>query len=252
VLGAVAVLRDITAIKKLDAAKSTFVSLVAHEVKRPLGIIEGYLDVVLSGLTKDPDKTRDMMQKALVRARTLRVMVTELLNLTAMETGRFSLTRAPLDLRAVAAEVVESYAERAAEKRIELRLEPSDANGSARVLADRGAMTNVIGNLVDNAIKYTPQGGHVRVRVACGPDGVQATVQDDGVGISPADRDRLFEEFFRARNAAVAEVPGTGLGLAVVKRLVDLHDGKVAVQTAEGRGSAFTVTLPLLDAGVGD
>ncbi len=249
VSGAVAVLSDITGLKKLSRAKSMFVSMVAHEVKSPLAAIEGYLNVILSGAAGvDAERDRRMLERCVVRARTLRVMVTELLSLTAMETGNFSIRRERLDLSVLAREVVEAYRERAAEKRIALDFAQSaparEDEAPGGVLADREAMRSAFSNLVDNALKYTPEGGHVWVRVRADPLYFLFSVRDDGVGVSEADQPRLFEEFFRAKNRLTSSVPGTGLGLSLVKRLVDLHQGTLQVRAAPGQGSEFSIRLP--------
>ncbi len=246
ILGAVTVLRDITALKKLETAKSMFVSMVAHEVKNPLAAIEGYLNVILSGLAgEDPERDRQMMRRALVRARTLRTMISELMNLTALETGNFVMKRSPVDLDEIVAEAVESCREKATEKGIELSFK---CNGEIeQVLADRKAMLSVCTNLIDNAIKYTPDRGHVGVRIDRDSVYAKVTVCDDGIGMTEEEKDKAFEEFFRAKNQYTASVPGTGLGLSLVKHLVDLHQGRVTLETSPGRGSTFTVYLPVLD-----
>ncbi len=247
--GAVAVFSDITTLKKLETAKSMFVSMVAHEVKSPLAATEGWLNLILSGmLVKNPEEERHMIQRSLLRVRTLRGMVNELLNLTAIQTGNFTLKRLPVDVAVVLKEVAAAYAERAAEKRITLSVCAGDgeADQAENVLADREAISIVFSNLVENAIKYGRDEGHVEARV--GRSGIYATVsvKDDGIGMSAADREKVFEEFYRARNELTASIPGTGLGLSLVKRLTELHQGTVTVESALGQGSVFTVSLPLL------
>jgi signal transduction histidine kinase len=243
--GAVAVFSDITGIKKLETAKSMFVSMVAHEVKNPLAAAEGWLNLVLTGAAKvDRDEERRMLERAMVRMRTLRAMVNELLSLTAIETGRFQLHRVPLDPAAVAAEVVEAHHEKAAEKRVTISVAPGGTAAST-VLADRDALAIVLANLVDNAIKYTPEGGSISV--ATGRDGIYATVsvRDTGIGLSPEDRERVFEEFYRVRSEQTHGITGTGLGLSLVKRLVEQHQGSISVDSEPGKGSTFTVRLPI-------
>jgi len=246
VLGAVAVLRDITALKKLETAKSMFVSMVAHEVKNPLAAIEGYLNVILSGLAgEDPERDRQMMRRALLRARTLRTMISELMNLTALETGNFVMKRSPLNLDQVVAEAVESCREEAAKKEIELSFQ---SNGEIeQILADRKAMLSVFTNLIDNAIKYTSNRGHVEVRLDRDSLYAKVAVRDDGIGMTEEERSKAFEEFFRAKNKYTVRVPGTGLGLSLVKRFVDMHQGRVTLKSSLGKGSTFTVLLPVLD-----
>ena len=247
-LGAVALLRDITPLKKLDVAKSMFVSLVAHEVKRPLGIIESNLELILSGLTREnPRKDLDMMQKAMNRARSLRAMVSELMDLTAIETGRFRIERSPQDVCEVVKQAVENLTQEARDKEIELTVTCDPNAACARALADRGAISRVFTNLVDNAVKYTPRGGSVSVRVDRSGPYLNVTVQDNGIGMTPEDKERAFEEFFRARNESTAGEPGSGLGLTLVKRIVDMHQGRIALQTEPGEGSRFVVSLPMLE-----
>ena len=242
--GAVAVFSDVTALKKLETAKSMFVSMVAHEVKSPLAATEGWLNLFLSGmLAKKPEEERHMIERSLLRVRTLRAMVNELLNLTAIQTGNFTLKRTPVELGAVLKEVCAAYADRAAEKHIGVA---TCVDQEQRVLADREAITIVFSNLVENAIKYGRDGGHVEVGLAGAGMYATVSVRDDGIGMSPTDKEKVFEEFYRARNELTASIPGTGLGLSLVKRLTELHQGTVAVESTPGEGSAFTVSLPLL------
>jgi signal transduction histidine kinase len=245
VSGAVAVLRDITAIKKLETAKSMFISMVAHEVKSPLAAIEGQLTAVLGGAVEgDRDQERGLIERALVRAKSLRTMVSDLLNLTAMETGHFTIKRSPLDLTRVVAEVVVANREKAEAKHITLTLTQGAGAQQGTVLADRDSMFMVFTNLIDNAIKYTPEAGQVQVRVDHDGIFVRVAVQDDGIGMTSEEKESAFDEFYRAKNRYTVHVPGTGLGLTLVKRLVNLHHGTITVQSEPEKGSTFTVCLP--------
>jgi len=247
VSGAVAVLRDATALKELDEAKSMFVSMVAHEVKRPLAAIEGYMSVLLSGAAgQDPDRGRRMLERSLLRARGLRTMLSELMDVVAMQTGRFTLKRTPVRIGELAVEARESCREAAEQKNIRLSVECEAGAADARALADREAMRSVFTNLIDNAVKYTGEGGRVEVCVAKAGDYVAVSVTDNGIGMTPEELSKAFDEFFRVTNARTADVPGTGLGLTIVKRLVDMHEGTVDVESAPGKGSAFTVRLPAI------
>jgi two-component system phosphate regulon sensor histidine kinase PhoR len=244
--GAVAVFRDITALKKLETAKSMFVSMVAHEVKSPLAAAEGWLNLILSGMVKhDPEEEKRIIARSLLRVKTLRGMVSELLNLTAIETGNFTLRRAPLDLAAVAAEAAEANREKAAEKKITIDAGGAPKGEPGNVLADHDALLIVANNLVENAIKYTPEGGKVWIRTARSGMYMSLSVEDTGIGMTPEERGKVFDEFFRARNEHTANIPGTGLGLSLVKRLTELHQGKVEVTSEPGKGSTFTVSLPV-------
>lgn len=244
--GAVAVFRDITALKKLETAKSMFVSMVAHEVKAPLAATEGWLNLIAGGIVKDnPEEHKKIVQRSLVRLRTLRAMVSELLNLTAIETGNFTLRRVPLSVPEAVAEAVEAVREKAAEKGMEVRYDSGSAGGAA-VLADRDAVKIIVGNLLENAVKYTPEGGCVSVAVARSGIYVNVSVRDTGIGMSPEECARAWDEFYRVRNEKTASIPGTGLGLSLVKRLTEMHQGRVIVASEPGKGSEFTVSLPAM------
>ena len=247
--GAVAVFSDVTEMKKLDTAKSMFVSLVAHEVKSPLAATEGWLNLILSGMLKhDAAEEHRMLQRALLRVRTLRIMVNELLSLTAIQTGNFSLKRSPVDVAGVVAEVVEASREKAMEKGIAVVVFGGGEGETPRVLADRDALSMVCGNLVENAIKYSREGGHVWVRVGSRGMYVTVAVKDDGIGMSPEDCTKVFDEFYRVRGEQTASIPGTGLGLSLVRRLTELHEGTVTLASVLGEGSEFTVSIPALPA----
>jgi two-component system, OmpR family, phosphate regulon sensor histidine kinase PhoR len=247
-LGAVTVLRDITALKKLEQAKSTFVSMVAHEIRSPLAAVEAYLSLILSdGATQDPAELRNSLERAVARTQALRNMVSELISLTAMETGKFTITRVPLSIKQSVREAMGGHAPKAKAKQIDLMLQDDLPPSQEAVLADRNALTSILTNLLDNAIKFTPPKGHVTVQISTDGTQVDVKVRDDGVGMSPEDAERAFDEFFRAKNEYTASVPGTGLGLAIVKRLVEMHNGRVVLRTAQGRGTEFTVSLPFAE-----
>jgi signal transduction histidine kinase len=246
ILGAVIVLRDITALKKLETAKSMFVTMVAHEVKNPLSAIEGYLSQILDGTIEDQETVRSTIGKAVARAEALRLMVSELMNLRAIEVQQFVLKRFPLDIKETVAQSIASLADKAEKCGIELCCEYESNSSPCRILGDNGALTSVFSNLIDNAIKYTPAPGKVVVKTSHDGFYVKVAVQDTGIGMTPEEKERVFEEFFRAKNEQTAMIPGTGLGLSLAKRLVELHNGRISVQSAPGKGSEFVVSLPAL------
>jgi len=248
VMGAVAVMRDVTVLKKLDVAKSMFISMVAHEVKNPLAAVENYLNLILGGYVDDePEQSRNMLERSLLRISTLRTMVSELINLTAIETGNFSVTRSELDIREVVSAAVEACQEKARERGHELSVTCDPDVERRRILADRDSLLMVCTNLIDNAIKYTPDHGHIHVRIESSGLFVKLAVKDDGIGMSDEEAERVFDEFFRAKNSGTVHVPGTGLGLSLVKKLVEIHEGTVSVQTTPGKGSTFVVCLPVAE-----
>lgn len=242
-LGAVAVLRDITALKKLEVAKSMFISMVAHELKSPLATIESSLNLILSGAAgDDPARNQHLIQRSLTRAAALRTLIGDLLNLTAIETGNFVLKRTKVDVSQITRSLVDSLTEKATEKGITLSLDCQAE--SCEILADTNAITSVISNLIDNAIKYTPTGGQVTVTLQCNGTYAKVSVKDTGIGMAPEELARVFDEFYRVKNQQTATIAGTGLGLTLVRRLVEMHQGRIDAESTPGVGSTFKVKLP--------
>jgi signal transduction histidine kinase len=244
--GAVAVFHDITELKKLETAKSMFVSMVAHELKSPLAATEGWLNLLLSGLIKDdPGEARHVIERSYIRVKTLRALVSELLSITAIETGNFQLHRSDVDVRAIARRAVQAAEERARSKSIELSLDDRNLEDANNAMADEEALALIFANLIDNAIKYTPIGGKVVVQLDQDGMYMSLSVKDNGVGIKAQDLDKVFDEFYRVKNEDTVDIPGTGLGLSLVKRLVELHQGQIEAESTPGLGSLFTVKVPL-------
>ena len=245
-LGGLALLRDITALKELSDAKSMFVSMVAHELKSPLAAIEGYLSLVLDDTAgHEPGRKRTMLERSLLRAKTLRGLVDELMSLRAMESGKFRISRTAMSLDGIIRELAGLYREKAREKNISLTTNMDGDATCPKVLADRDAMRSVFMNLIENAIKYTPAGGHVHIEVAGGDQFLNVSVTDDGIGMLASEQEHIFDEFFRARNAFTAGIPGTGLGLSLVRKLLDLHHAGIQVHSQPDKGSVFSVRIPL-------
>src|SRR6185312_12582076 len=161
------------------------------------------------------------------------------------EAGKLSLDEADVDLGAVARESVEAAAPRARDGGVELTLEEED---TPLVRGDRDRLAEALDNLVSNAIKFTPAGGRVVVRLACEYDRAVLEVTDTGIGISQADLEQLFQRFFRTQRATSAAIPGVGLGLTIAQAIVHGHDGQISVQSRDGEGTTFRIELPLLRA----
>ncbi len=241
-LGTVTVLRDVTQMKRVEQVKAQFVNMVAHELRAPLAAVDGYLTVMLEGLAPDPEKQMEMLSRSKQRLHALLDLVADLLDVARMEAGTVRREIAPQQVDEVLKEVVELM--RPLATQTEVRLVRETPEGLPAVEADREELIRLFNNLVSNAIKYNrPQG---RVFVTAEPDGpyVKVTVRDTGVGISEAGSRKLFSEFFREKHAENRHVVGTGLGLTIVKRIVDFYHGRIDVQSALGEGSTFTVWLP--------
>jgi two-component system phosphate regulon sensor histidine kinase PhoR len=241
-LGTVTVLRDITALKRVEQVKAQFVNMIAHELRAPLAAVDGYLSVMMEGLVTDSQKQKEMVSRSKRRLQALLNLVGDLLDVARMEAGTVRREISAQNVAEIAAEVTELMKPVADEA--EVGLEHDVPDSLPLVEADREEFIRLLNNLVSNAIKYNRRGG--RVTVTAEQDGpyVKLAVADTGVGISEEGVKKLFTEFFREKTAETRNVTGTGLGLSIVKRIVDFYHGRVDVRSQPGEGSTFTVWLP--------
>jgi two-component system phosphate regulon sensor histidine kinase PhoR len=244
--GVVVVLHDVTDLRRLERIRRDFVANVSHELKTPLTSIKGYLETLLDGALYDEQNNLRFLQKIETHVARLADLVRDLLDLAYIESREGSLPLSPVEWRSVVDEAVRRY-----ESALERKGLTCTVRGTAEpvvVLAERGAMTHVIDNLLDNAIKYTPSAGAVSITL--GRDGAlgQLAVEDTGMGIPEQDRERIFERFYRVDKARSRDLGGTGLGLSIVKHCVHAMGGMVHVDSAPGGGSRFVVRLPLATA----
>ncbi|MGD8366806.1 MAG: response regulator [Desulfobacterales bacterium] len=242
-LGVITVLHDITTLKKLDRMKSEFVSRVSHEIRGPMNSVLMQLQVILDGLAgKVTDKQQEILRRASEKIRNLALMTTELLDLSRIESGLICQEMETVDLARLLREQIEFQRPRAASASIRLEMDVPDrlppVTGHPRNLEE------AFSNLIGNAIKYTPAGGKVRVSAASGPETLTVKVTDTGIGIAEEDQKRLFQRFYRVRNEQTRYIQGTGLGLSLVKKIVESHNGRVEVESRPGRGTTFSVSLP--------
>jgi PAS domain S-box-containing protein len=245
-IGRVAVMRDITHLKELDELKSDFVATVSHDLRAPLTFMRGYTTMLpmVGDLT---DKQRDYVDKILQGVGQMSELIDDLLDLGRVEAG-VGLERKPCHLGTILVEAVDGMRARAIAKEITLRLE--SPQGAAVVAGDAALLRQMVANLVDNAIKYTPSGGTVTVGLSVHDRQAAIRVTDTGIGIAPDDQVRLFEKFYRIKRRDTADIPGTGLGLAIVKSIVERHGGRVWVESELNKGSVFHALLPLSRPGV--
>lgn len=232
--------RLVMELQALDAYKSRLIATVAHELRNPLTAIIGHLELLDS--TDLPDEARASLPPMARGAHRMSRVIEDLLLLAKVGDPDNPIVPAPVDLRAVLAEVVDLWAVTARRKGLELELDVPPEPVSA--MGDADELDRVCANLVSNAVKYTLAGGRVTARLCRRDDQVVLEVRDEGIGISVEDQAELFREFFRSADPAALAEPGTGLGLAIVKRIVDRHGGRIQVDSAPGRGSVFTVSLP--------
>ena len=240
--GVAMVLHDITSLRQLEQVRTEFVANVSHELRTPLTAIQGYLETLLGGAMDDPAHARHFLEVVFRHTERLGRLLNDLTDLSNIELGRVSLQRGPVALGEVVdgtLDIIRAKAD-AGGVRLEARL-PAELPA---VQADRDRLAQILINLVDNAVKYTPRGGQVAVEAVGGEGLVEVAVVDTGVGIPPADLPRITERFYRVDRARSRELGGTGLGLAIVKHLVAAHGGTLVIESRPGEGTRVRVTLP--------
>jgi signal transduction histidine kinase len=224
--------------------RDQFLSIAAHELRTPLTTLIGYIGLVQRRLRRAGTldaRTDEMLTMLDGQSQRLTRLIATLTDVSRMQFGQLSLVRIWLDVGATVQQVVDEVRVTAPDRTIALTLPPD----ACRVLGDRLRLEQVLFNLVQNALKYSPDGGKVAVRVGCDAGQVWVQVQDQGMGIPTAALPHLFERFYRVAHRTTAALPGMGLGLAVAHEIVTLHGGTITVESTEGQGSTFTVTLPL-------
>lgn len=229
-------------------AREQFLSIAAHELKNPLTTLLGSIEHLQRRIGRmEQAQERDHQITQRMREQTLRLthMVDSLLDIARVDTGRFNLSRAPIDLAALTRRLVSEMQPASSQHgfAVEVLADP------VIVYGDAVRLEQVLQNLLSNAVKYSPNGGPIDVQIARRDGTATVVVTDQGIGIPQASLPYLFQRFFRAPNAEEQQVDGIGLGLAVVKEIVTLHGGTVAVASEEGRGSTFTISLPLSEPG---
>ena len=243
--GAVVVLHDITDLRKLERVRRDFVANVSHEFRTPLTAIQGFSETLLGGAMNDPQNRDRFLGIILEHARRLARLTDDLLMLSKMDADRLELELRPLPVEQLVAGCVETAQPRAVEK--DLRLSVNLGKKLPDIAGDRRRLTEVLQNLLDNAIQYTPAGGQIMVSAEKRDGEVVFTVSDTGIGIPQADQPRIFERFYRVDVARSREVGGTGLGLSIAKHLMEAHGGRLWVESEVGQGSQFHFSVPIFD-----
>lgn len=241
-VGVVAVLRDITEIRELERMRTEFVANVSHELRTPLTSIKGFVETLLDGAIEDKLLARHFLDIINEESNRLSRLINDLLSLSRLEDKNASVNKIPVKLDGVIGNIISILHPQMKEKNLELETEI----GELPVIgADRDMMGQLLINLLDNAIKYTPEGGLIRLEARAVPQGVKVTVSDTGIGIPEESLPRLFERFYRVDKARSREMGGTGLGLAIVKHILEVHGGTIEVKSRLGKGTAFTFYLPV-------
>lgn len=231
------------AIHAANKSKSDFVSLVTHELRLPLTAIKGYTDLIASGMTGELNEQQKQFVEVIKRnLGRMSALISDLSDINRIESGRMQFDNKVFDLGDVVEDVGDALAARLAARAQTLVVETGE--GETAVYADPRRINQVLTNLLRNAHQYTPNGGHITIRLRPDVDFVEVAVQDDGLGIAPENQARLFTPFFRAEDETVREQPGWGLGLALAKKIMEEQGGTISCHSAYGQGSTFAFTVP--------
>jgi len=241
-LGTITLLHDITTLKKMDQLKSDFVSMVSHEIRSPMAAVLMQLKNLMDGLAGETTpKQREILGRASEKINGLNNMATELLDLARIESGLIAREQEEIQIDRLLADQVAFHQARAREKSIRLTL--GKMAELPPLTANRFNLEEVFSNLISNAIAYTPASGQITIDASVEGDFVCVRVTDTGMGIAAEDRDRIFDRFYRVKNEKTRYIVGTGLGLPIVKSIVDAHHGQVQVDSKLGRGTTFSIFL---------
>ncbi len=235
-------------VRQADRAKSEFISFVSHELRTPMTSIRGYTDMLLKGMCGSLEPPQEQFLNT-VHSNVVRMqaLVSDLLDVSRIETDNLRLEMEPTDLTSALNNALEATQGQIEDREQQLTVQA--AADLPQVHADPARLTQILTNLLSNAYKYTPEGGLIRVRAWQKEKFVYCAVIDTGIGMSPEDQAKLFTKFFRSENPEAQEMPGTGLGLCIVKNLVELQGGKIEVRSQLGQGTAFMFTVPVAGEG---
>ena len=245
-LGTVSVFRDITHQVEIDRLKAEFVATVSHELRTPMTSIKGYVDLLLMGAAGSlSDQQTHFLKIVKQNTDRLTVLVNDLLNISRIEAGRITLSMQPLNLFEIARSAVDDLRRRSGAEHKPMSIEIEPAPDLPMALGDTERVRQIIENLLENAYNYTPAHGRIAVRLHPVGEKIQVDIQDNGIGVHPDMQQKVFERFYRGENPFVLETSGTGLGLSIVQHLVEMHKGRIWLESSgvPGEGSTFSFTL---------
>lgn len=242
-LGWIIVMHDITPFKEMDKLKSELIATVSHDLKQPLSVMNGYIELLLmqQAVSSQGMHAVQMIRRSI---QSMRQLIDDLLDLAKIESG-IQLNLQPIQINTVVTDCIDSLRPAAQNKSMTIVSETD--NSLPPVTGDYARLRQILMNLINNAVKYTPPEGQVNVRAEKRGNMLRVAVQDNGLGISPEDQIHIFDRFYRVRRPETDSIEGTGLGLAIVKSLVEAHRGQISVESTLGRGSTFYLSLPLAE-----
>jgi two-component system phosphate regulon sensor histidine kinase PhoR len=242
--GSLLVMHDVTDVRLLERVRRDFVANVSHELRTPVSVIRANAETLIGGALDDIERAPNFVEAIHRNAERLGRLISDLLDLSRIEAGAVKLSLGPVMVSSALSSAVDALAERAHARNITIDV---DAEEGIAVRAAGNGLAQILANILDNAIKYAPDGGHVWLRARVdeeSEDTVRIEVEDDGPGIEPHHRKRVFERFYRVDAGRSRELGGTGLGLSIVKHLAEAMAGRVGVEPAPKRGSVFWIELP--------
>lgn len=241
--GAILVFHDITELRKLERIRQDFVANVSHELRTPLSSIKGYAETLLEGALEDKKHAKEFIEIIYRDSERLSNLIDDILDLSKIESGKMEMSFAAADIRAIIQRTLSVLEKQASGKNIvfKINLKP----GLPKVNGDETRLIQVFMNLIDNAIKYTPESGSITISASVENGSVRVDIQDTGIGIPEKDLSRIFERFYRVDKARARDQGGTGLGLSIVKHIVSSHGGQVWVVSELQKGSTFSFTIPV-------
>jgi len=239
--GIIFIIQDVTYEKEVDRMKTDFISTAAHELRTPLTSIMGFSEILFNQNNLPAEEKREFLGYINSQAITLKGIIDDLLDISRLEAGQgFDIIPESFEIKAVTDQVVSYFKQLATKHRFEI----SFPKKPARIFADKEKLEQVMKNLVENAIKYSPEGGLIRVHGEIAGDYYQISVEDEGIGMTPDEVEKVFEKFYRAKRIH-RKIGGTGLGMSIVKYIVEAHEGKVWVESEYGKGTTVRFTIPV-------
>lgn len=239
--GSVVLLHDITALIEVNSAKSNFISIVSHELRTPLTSIKGYVSLLVKDKLQDEKKKKEAYRIIESEANRLTKLITDLLDISKIESGKVEMDKKPTNVAKLVKSVIQRLEVIADKKNIKVT---TDVPRMIRYPLDPGMFDQILTNLITNGIKYTPDGGWVKVSAINKQNALYLLVEDNGVGISKEDIPKLFSKFRQLEHHMTRKEGGSGLGLPIVKKLVEKHNGRILVRSTLGKGSKFIIILP--------
>jgi signal transduction histidine kinase len=237
-------IKDITEMKKIEMLKSQFVSMVSHELKAPIAAVSGYLKLLSNNsIALTDEQKKNYIVRSLVRLESLLKMVNDLLDISRMEINTVEREIKKLNLYEIVKSQIELFQFQIKEKNLTVKFETK--NNPLTFNADQGDMERLFTNIISNAIKYNKTNGSIEIMMESTNEYLNVIIKDTGIGMKPEEKEKLFQEFFRAKNEKTKNISGTGLGLSIVKRIVDSYAGNIDVFSEFGKGTSVKVSFPL-------